>query len=173
MTQPFSGFPVVPPPSADILPVQNFMGDWSRSRGISRILQGRRVLREALLRLIFLTVVLAAPSVALADPVPMCGELAQSIEAPPPIYPGREDALGQAHCARQGSKTFWEEQASLPPQADDTRTLDDKSGYLSHQALPRAGHVRVPVPRADGSEPPAGVRRPLDRPPRSALAPLR
>ncbi len=173
MTQPFSGFPVVPPPSADILPAQSLMGDWSRSRGISKILQGRRVLREALRRLILLTLVLAAPSVALAETVPMCGELAQSIEAPPPIYPGREDTLGQGHCARQGSTTSWEDQVSLPPQADDTRTLDKQSGYLSDQVLPRASHIRVPVPRADSSEPPTGVRRPLDRPPRGALAPLR
>ena len=132
------------------------------------------MLREVLLRLVLLTLLLATPSVAFAaDTVPMCGELAQSIEAPPPIYPGREDSLGQAHCARQGSVTFWTERASLPPQADDTRALDDPSGYLTTSTLPRAGRERVPVPRAETLNPPTGVRRQLDRPPRNALVSLR
>lgn len=149
------------------------MGGRSQNRGIHGVPQGRRILRVALLRLVLLTLLLAAPSVALADTIPMCGELAQSIEAPPPIYPGREDTLGQAHCAREGSVTFWDEQASMPPQADDTRPLEEPLGYLSVDALPRTGRDRLPVPRADTLDPPTGVRRQLDRPPRNALVSLR
>lgn len=130
--------------------------------------------RAALLRLVLLTLLtVAVPSFAAAEPVPMCGELGQSIEAPPPIYPGREATLGQAHCAKQGSTSSWEGMASLPPQVDDSRTTDVPLGYLVGERLPRLARTRLPMPPAADMHLPSGVRRQVERPPRNANAALR
>lgn len=126
-----------------------------------------------MLRLLWLAVLLVlSPKLALAEAVPMCGELGQSIEAPPPIYPGREATLGQAHCARDGATNSWQEDASLPPQAEETRTTKSPLGYFVGERLPRVSRTRVPLPRPDDFELPRGVRREIERPPRSAAATL-
>lgn len=134
----------------------------------------RRWLRAGSLlhRLLLLLVVLISPRLAWAEPVPMCGELAQSIEAPPPIYPGREATLGQAHCARQAPATTWEEDASLPPQVDETRTTKIPLGYFVPTPLPQVSQTRLPVPDPETFELPRGVRREVDRPPRVGLLAL-
>lgn len=123
--------------------------------------------------LLLFLLLLAVPSLAFAEPVPMCGELGQSIEAPPPIYPVREATLGQVPCARQSLTSFFiDADTPLPSPGDDGRTTKQPLGYLTAEYFPQVRSLRLPVPAAEAGSPPQGVRRLIERPPRDPQATL-
>lgn len=172
MTQLPGGSPIVPPPSEVILQPLIPMGGWSRKPGIATIPRQRRRLPNRLpLRVLLLALLCLIATPAGAEPIPMCGELAQSIEAPPPLYPTTDAALTQTPCSQQGPLAFWDE-ASLPPHPDEPRTLDDPLGYLQGGKLPRASSIRLPLQRAATLRLPRGARREVERPPRPAAVQL-
>lgn len=168
------GSPIVPSLAEVILPALSLMGDRSpksatRTGARWRLFgpPSRLLLLQGVL---LLACLIATP--AMAEPIPMCGELAQSIEAPPPIYPSADAAWLQTPCSPLTPLAYWDE-APVPSPPDEPRTLNDPLGYLRGEKLPRASSIRLPLARGETLRPPTGTRREVERPPRLVLGRLR
>ncbi len=109
-------------------------------------------------------VILLGPRTAAAAPAPWCGELAQSIEAPPPVYPVDDATISAGPCEqRDGVKI----PAPLPELRGNLKNVKSDQGVLFAQHFPRAPAVRLPVPVPTRNLARAGHQRGVERPPRS------
>lgn len=96
----------------------------------------------------------------------MCGELGQSIDAPPPLYPGSGDELAASPCDGQ-LQTMSTEDAAPPLREASPAPLSQLKVVLDAPLLlPRVPSTRLPVAEPVTQERRPGFARSLDKPPR-------
>ncbi len=121
------------------------------------------------LALVAALAVLLAGGVAWAMPAPMCGERAQSIDAPFPILPSQNgEARATNPCTRWGS--FELGNAPTPehgPQTAADATID-RAPPISSWRLPRDRGRKLPPAEAIHLSLQPGFQRGVFRPPRAA-----
>ncbi len=131
----------------------------------SRCRTAMRVLVEWTLVLVVCLVMFPCLAYA-AEAVPMCGELGQSIEAPPPLYPSKGDVLAPTPCDGQRRSTVSATDAEAPREVAPLPLVERQLGLLSTQLLPRVRSIRLSVPPATADERRPGFAPTVERPPR-------
>jgi hypothetical protein len=96
----------------------------------------------------------------------MCGELGQSIEAPPPVYPGRGDVLAASPCGFQRRTVSIDDVPPPPRDLPPAPSADLKIALGAPQLLPRVPSKRLEVAPPCEQERRPGFVRELERPPR-------
>ncbi len=118
---------------------------------------------------VVLLCLVALPRLAYAsEPVPMCGELGQSIEAPPPLYPSKGDVLAPTPCDGQRRITVSASDSDMPREVAQLPQVERQLALLTTQLLPRVRSIRLSVPPATAVERRPGFAPTVERPPRIA-----
>lgn len=126
----------------------------------------RLALRVVMLCAVALAVCSLSRVANAAEKVPMCGELGQSIDAPPPVYPGRGDVLAASPCEMQRRAVSFSDVPPLPRDLPPAPSADLKIALSAPQLLPRVPSKRLGVVPPCQQERRPGFVRELERPPR-------
>jgi hypothetical protein len=138
-----------------------------RAQGVQMMCAHPRGLRLVLM-LIACALGLALPSISLAASAPMCDELAQSIEAPPTIWPHRG---GSIRAVSQCPDTGMDVAPGAPRRIDGSFRLSPREAPLAtilDVCAPRSQRLVVPQSWAGDCRP--GHTQGIYRPPRAKVA---
>jgi hypothetical protein len=132
-------------------------------RAIQRL---RLVLRVVSLCAVALFAFALPQTASAAERVPMCGELGQSIDAPPPIYPGTGEVLAGSPCELHRHTVSIDDLSPPPRDMTPPAAPDLKVALSAPQSLPRVRSTRQEIAPACTQERRPGFVRELERPPR-------